>query len=147
MLLKIFVWCGALILAAPFLSAQARVPEANLEDAIRNTPLLVARQSLQRARSLALDHEYAEAVSPLLATAAALAYFEQQEIGRNTGASTEAGNVRQQILDFATAIETDNIYAVSDIDGWLDQIAEWNGRRPAGNPSGRYRTSVARPRL
>lgn len=148
MLLRILVWCITLIALVAPVSAQGRAPEANLEDAIRNTPLLVARQNLQRARSRVLEGEYPEAVSPLLAAAGAMAYFEQQEIGRDAGASAEAAGTRQQILDFTTAIETDNAYAVYDIDAWLDQIAEWNGRRNSNwRPSEHPRANRIRTRL
>ena len=67
-------------------------------------------------------------IPPLLTTAAALAFFETQEIGYGRlGAS--AGNTRQQILDYATGIETDNRNALSNIDARLDKIRQWNELR------------------
>ena len=119
---------AALFALIPPLCAQAAPPEANVRNAMRNAPLPVARQYLQEARSLAAERCYLEAVTPLLITAEALAYFQAQEIGRINSLGATAGNVRQQILNYATAIETNNDYAVSTIDGWLDQIDRWSTR-------------------
>jgi hypothetical protein len=90
---------------------------------------LIARQNLLLARSRVAAHRYSEAIPPLVATAEALAFFEEQEIGRNDGVGGAAADTRQQILDYAAGIETDNDDAVNNIDAWLDQIRQWNQGR------------------
>jgi hypothetical protein len=122
----------ALVAIIPSLSARTRAPGANVEDATWGTiwgnPLLVARQNLLLARSRVVEHRYSEAIPPLSTTAAALAFFEAQEIGYGR-LGADAGNTRQQILDDATGIETDNRNALSNIDAWLDKIRQWNELR------------------
>jgi hypothetical protein len=103
-----------------------------VEDAIRNTPLLAARHSLLLARSLVVEQRYSEAIPPLLTTAEALAFFEGQEIGRYEGHAGVAGDVRQEILNYANDIETDHDDALSNIEAWLDQIREWSSQRASG---------------
>jgi hypothetical protein len=105
---------------------------------MRKTPLLVARKNLLLARSRVVEHRYSEAIPPLITTAEALAFFEEQEIGRYVNFGGDAGETRQQILDYATGIETDNGFALNDIDAWLDQIRQWNERRetPFSSPDG-----------
>jgi hypothetical protein len=122
-------WCTALIATVPSLSALTRPPAENIELAIRNTPLLVARQNLLRARTRVVEHCYAEAVPPLLTTAEALAFFEEQEIGRYDGVGGDAGDMRQQILDYTRGIELDNTNALSNINVWLQQIGQWQEQR------------------
>jgi hypothetical protein len=125
----IVVCCAALAAAVPAVSIQMRERETNLMDAIRNTPLQVARQNLQIARSRAVQHCYQEAIPPLLITAEALGYFGTQEIGRSSGMDVSAGDTRQQILDYLPAIEIHYVQAVSKIDTWLDQVRRWSERR------------------
>jgi hypothetical protein len=125
----IVVCCAALALAVPSVSIQMRETETNLRDAIRNTPLQVARQNLQIARSRAVQHFYHEAIPPLLITAEALGYFGTQEIGRSSGMDVSAADTRQQILDYLPAIEIHYAQAVSKIDTWLDQVRRWSERR------------------
>jgi hypothetical protein len=122
-------WCTALVAMVPSLSALTRPPAESIELAIRNTPLLVARQNLLRARSRVVEHCYSDAVPPLLTTVEALAYFEAQEIGRYHGVGAEAGDIRQQIVDYTRGIEFNNTNAVSNIHAWLDQIGQWREHR------------------
>jgi hypothetical protein len=123
------VWCTVLVAAALCHSAHLRASEANVEDAMRNRPLLVARQNLLVARSVVVEHRYSEAIPRLLVSAQALAFFEAQEIGRYDGIGGEAGDIRQQILDYANGIATDNHNALSNIDAWLSQIGQWDQSR------------------
>jgi hypothetical protein len=125
----VVIWCAAFVATGRPLSAQTCASGTSVEDAMQNTPLLVARQNLLLARSRVAERQYSEAIPPLLTTAEALAFFEEKEIGRYDGFGGDAGDTRQQILDYAAGIETDNAYALSDIDGWLDQIRQWNERR------------------
>jgi hypothetical protein len=116
---------------------QIRPWETNLVDAIRNTPLLVAQQSLLLARSRVVERHYSEVISPLLVAAEALDYVQAQEIGRHDGFGESAGWVRQEILDYTTRIETNNTNALPNIDAWLDQVSQWNERRNrSGVPPG-----------
>jgi hypothetical protein len=110
-------------------SGRTRTPGTDIEDAMRNTPLLVARQNLLIARSFVVKRSYSKAIPPLLTTAEALALFEEQGTGENDGIGVAAGDVRQEILNYATGIETDNSDALLHIDSWLDQIKRWNERR------------------
>jgi hypothetical protein len=64
-----------------------------------------------------------------LTTAEALAFVEEQEIGQYDGFGAVAGDMRQQLLDYASAIETDNSDALSNIDAWLVQVRQWSERR------------------
>ena len=123
----ITILCVALIAGTSSIFAQTPVPPG-LVTAMRNAPLPVARQYLQEARSLAAERCYSDAVTPLLVTAEALAYFEAQQIGRIYSLGATAGATRQQILNYTSAIETNNYFAVSMIDGWLDQIEQWSAR-------------------
>jgi hypothetical protein len=126
---KIVIWWSALVATLSSLSAATRTVETNTEDAIRNTPLLAAQQSLLLARSRIVGHRYSEAIPPLWITAEALAFVEELEIGRYEGFGAVAGDTRQQVLDYATSIETDNGNALSNINGWLTQIKQWCERR------------------
>jgi hypothetical protein len=136
----VFGW-AALAATISSLSEQSHISEANAEDAMRNSPLLLARHELLVARSRVVEHRFSEAIPPLLTTAHALAFFEAQEIGGNDGIDAIAGDARQQILDYAAAIQTDNTYAVSDIDGWLKEIRQWN-KHPAIESIGRVRSRI-----
>jgi hypothetical protein len=128
---RTIVICCAAIFATlvPSLSARTRASGGNGEDAtwasIWVAPLRVARRNLLLARSRVLEHRYSEATQPLLITAEALAFFEAQETGYGWPGA-DAGDTRQQILNYAKGIETNNSNAVSNIDTWLDQIRQWN---------------------
>ena len=124
-----FVWCSVLAAVIPSASVELRPRETNLVDAIRNTPLPLAKQSLLLARSRVVERRYSEAISPLLITAEALAYAEAKEIGRRDSFGGAAGYVRQEILDYTTRIETNHGNALPDIDAWLDQVSQWNEHR------------------
>ena len=126
-----------LIVTHSFLSAETRAVGANIEDTLRNTPLLVARQSLLLARSRVAEHHFSDAIPALLTTAEALAFIEEQEIGQYDGFGAVAGDTRQQVLDYASAIETDNCFALSNIDSWLAQVRQWSERRKTTLPSSR----------
>ena len=129
MLRMIIGSCAALAAAIPSASVEIRPQEMNLVDAIRNTPLPAARQNLLLARSRIVKHCYAEAIVPLLITADALAFVEEQEIGRYHGFGAAVGYVRQEILDYTIRIETNNTNALPNIDAWLYQMSEWNAPR------------------
>jgi hypothetical protein len=87
--------------------------------------LRVAQRNLLLARSWVVEHRYSEATQPLLITAEALAFFEAQETGYGWPGAA-AGDTRQQILNYANGIETNNSDALSNIDAWLDKIRQWN---------------------
>ena len=120
------VWAAAV---ATFLSAHAGtsafLSQPQMVDAMRDTPLLAARRDLILARNLVLKHRYQAAVPPLLATADALAYFEQQQLGQR---GSDAGWLRQEIEDYASRIATDHSDALRRIGAWLDQIRAWERR-------------------
>lgn len=66
---------GWLATTAPFVSTQtlrsarpAEISQAQAADAVRDTPLLAARQNLLLARSRVLEHKYSDAIPPLLTT-------------------------------------------------------------------------------
>jgi hypothetical protein len=124
---RVAVWIVAVV---AFLSARTLAPavifQTQTVDAIRDTPLLAARRNLLLARSRVLKHEYPEAIPSLLATADALAYFEEQQLGQR---GSDAGWVRQEIEDYADGIETDHSDALDRITAWLDQIRGWEGRK------------------
>jgi hypothetical protein len=115
--------------ATPALSAR-QPPAATTPSVLQNitpetleaTPLLVAQQSLLLARSMVLEQRYSDAISPLVTTAEALAYFEQ-EVGDPLG--QDVGYLRQQIRSYANDVETDHEDAVIRIDDWLSQIRQW----------------------
>lgn len=123
--------CIALVITVPCVSARTQASRANVEDTTWGTlwaePLRVARQNLLLARSRVVEHRCSEAIPPLLTTAEALAFFEAQAIGYGR-LGADAGDTRQQVLNCANGIETDNSNALSSIDGWLDQIRQWNER-------------------
>jgi hypothetical protein len=132
------VLCAALAAATPLMGVRLRAPRTDIRTAMRNTPLVVARQNLALARSRVVERCYAAAIPPLLTTAQALAFFAAQQIGRRPGLDGLAGDTRQQILDYTRVIETHNDNAVGNIDAWLDQVRDWGGTE-AG-----WRTRAAR---
>jgi len=141
----ILVWSAALAAAIPSSSVQIRSWQGKSLNAIRNSPLPVAQQSLLLARSRVVDHCYSEAIPPLLTTAQALAFVQEQEIGRSGGFGGSAGWVRQEILDYTARIESNNTNALFNIDAWLHQVSQWMERRnrrgtpPSWNSPGRTR--------
>jgi hypothetical protein len=126
----IVICCAAVVATlVPSLSARTRASGGNGEDAtwanIWVALLRVARRNPLLARSRVVEHRYSEATQPLLITAEALAFFETQETGYGWPGA-DAGDTRQQILNYAKGIETNNSNALSNIDTWLDQIRQWN---------------------
>jgi hypothetical protein len=128
----IVIACAALVARVAWLSAPTQASGANVEETtwavLWAAPLRVARQNLLLARLRVVEHRCSEAIPPLLTTAEALAFFETQEIGYG-GLGAEAGDTRQQVLDCANRIETDNSNALINIDAWLDEIRQWNELR------------------
>jgi hypothetical protein len=83
-------------------------------------PLLAARHSLLLARLLVVERRYSEAIPPLLTTAEALAFFQELEIGRYGGHAGIAGDVRQEILNYANDIEIDTTMPSATLThGWI----------------------------
>lgn len=139
----IVILCATLAAATPLIGVRLRTPRTDIRSAIRNTPLVVARESLMSARSRVVERRYAAAIPPLLTTAEALAFFESQQIGRRPGLDGIAGDTRQQILNYTREIETQSDNAMSNIDAWLAQVRDWGGTE-AGWRS-RAAASVVRP--
>jgi hypothetical protein len=119
-----------IILAAPLFPAQV-IPPGNAplvsQDALEDTPLLVARQSLLLARYRVLEQRYSDAIPPLLTAAEALAYFEDEEPGP---LGRDAGYLRQSIMNYSNDVETDHQDAVIRFDDWIQQIQQWDKVKP-----------------
>ncbi len=104
-------------------SALADVQEGvEIRSSEADMPVVRARENLILARSAARNDKYGEAETALQAASKALARYEQE----NGPHATEAKALQQQISDYASKIQKDHSQAVSKINGWWNETADWS---------------------